>query len=314
MKIIAPFCNFEELEELIKIGVDEFYAGVLTDDWVEKNTLSFSANKRAKRENSLYSFEELKEAFDLITKNGKDFYFIFNNFYVNSQKKLILDMFEKAKQIGIKNFIVTDLFLIEKISNEGLNPILSITTPIFNKEAAQFYKDLGVKKIILPRDLSLKEIDTITKNVDMEYEVIIFNETCPNVDGLCRFFHGENKENSFVKHACVVNFQMNLKSDLVGEKRIELMNRIKSNLKFTRYSNFCGVCALYQLKNMNITSLKMPSRGHNLNSKVKDINFVKKSISELNSFNGDKLHFKEIMKKEYFKTYNYSCRENCYYN
>lgn len=313
MKTIVPFCSIDELKELIDEDVDEYYCGVLEDDWVDNFSLSYSANKRAKRGNSLGSFDELKESFDLISSRDKDMYFIFNNFYVPSQKKFIDSMFDKVLDIGVKNYTVTDFYMVKKVKDSGMNPILSSTTPILNSRAAKFVKGLGVKKIILPRDLDIDEISRITSDVDLEYEVIIKNESCPNIDGLCRFFHGQKKDGSFVKHACVVDFDVKIKSSFSIIRKEDLFKRVIINVPKSKYSNYCGICYIKKLEDIGVRYLKIPSRGHDMVSKIRDVNFVRFGVDNTKK----NLSFEDLKKEvrsEYIRVYGHDCSEKCYYS
>src|SRR3989338_1639111 len=68
---------------------------------------------------------------------------------------------------------------------------MSVTTGIFNSKAIQFYKEFGIKRIILPKQLSISDMREITKsNKGVEFECFILTGLCANEEAFCRFDHG----------------------------------------------------------------------------------------------------------------------------
>jgi U32 family peptidase len=312
MKIICNITNLEDAKILSGSNVHEFFCGVLDKNWIEKNSVSFSPNKRSRPNTSISSFEELGTCNLVAYENKKKLSFIINNFCTKSQKKQLIDMIEKVLKIGIENFIVIDFFTINYLVKKNVRPILSTTSPVLNSKSAKFYKNLGVKRIILPRDLSLPQIEKITKTVNLDYEVIILNEACPNIDGFCRFFHGRDNKNIPLPHACCLNYKIRLKTNsklesLSKNEKIKKYNFLKNRfLHNLRNSNKCGVCFVFELEKIGITHLKIPSRGWASELKKKDIEFVNEII------NNHKFDSKEKIKEFYIKTYNKDCGGNCY--
>ena len=58
---------------------------------------------------------------------------------------------------------------------------------IHNLEGVNLLKELGFKRVVLSRELSLEEIEYICKNTDIEIEVFIHGALCISYSGQCLF-------------------------------------------------------------------------------------------------------------------------------
>ncbi len=294
MKIVAPLNSAQEAEALLEAGADELYCGLCDESWKKKFSNVFSSNKRNHPEAQLPSFEELKEALEICKKKRKELTLVFNNFFVPACAKDIISMQKKAIDIGIKNFVVTDHRLLDILRSNGRKPILSCTTPIFNTLALEHYKDRGIKRVILSRDLSVGQIKRLTSGSDLEFETIIMNETCPNIDGFCRFYHGrkDDDDEEVVQIACSLAYQETKRTDE------------KKDSKITRTSNSCGACFLPDLEDAGITHLKISGRGWPTQKKIRDITMIRNAIQR------DKgKYFRDATIKDHIRIYN--AKGNC---
>ena len=92
--------------------------------------------------------------------------------------------------------------------------------------------------------------------------------------------------------------------------------RIKKNIllpSIVEYRNECGVCSLYYLKKNNIHSVKIVGRGHPLNSKIKYVSFIKKSIDILQTCSSFET-FQKKSRKLYMSKFSIMCNDiACYY-
>ena len=96
---------------------------------------------------------------------------------------------KKAYKFGIDAIIIQDLGLatelIHRIPNLPIHASTQMT--IHNLEGVNLLKDLGFKRVVLSRELSLEEIQYTCKNTDIEIEAFIHGALCISYSGQCLF-------------------------------------------------------------------------------------------------------------------------------
>ena len=105
---------------------------------------------------------------------------IYNN-DINTAEKIV----KKAKEAKVDAIIVWDLAVIEIIKKEKIPFIISTQANVSNYKTAEFYKKLGAKRVVLARELTLKQIKEIKKKVDIELETFIHGAMCVAISGRC---------------------------------------------------------------------------------------------------------------------------------
>ena len=313
MKILSPVDRVEEVDELVKAGADELYCGGLTKDWAYRTV---SVNRRHEKQASFETFEELETCVKIAHSYGIPVFLTLNEHYCTAfDFPIVLGYAEKARELQVDAFIVTDLSLILALREKGVEIHISTGGTTFNSECAMFYRSLGAKRIILPRHLTVNEIRQIVENVpEIKMEVFILNSKCPNIDGFCTFHHGltevvEEEEKKNYRNACMLPYEISAdcpKESVVWERqhiwRIAHMDERP-----------CGACALIDFIEMGVASVKIVGRGNTLSKKVMDIQFIKTAIDFLKE-SPTKREFTEKARKLYQETYGWPCRiYMCYY-
>ena len=190
IELLMPAGNMEKLEYAVRYGADAVYLGVV----------DFSL--RAMRKGSLITLENLKEAVALAHKLGAKAYVTLNIFAFNSDIKLLEECVDKFKEAEPDAFIVSDFGIFNLLRKSAPNvPIhVSTQTNTLNYESVKFWKDLGATRVILARELPIKDIAEIRKNVpDIELECFVHGSQCVSFSGRCLlsdyFTKGERKAN-----------------------------------------------------------------------------------------------------------------------
>ena len=114
------------------------------------------------------------------------------------------EYFAFLEKIGVDGVIISDLGLISIALKRNLNVNVSTQASILNKATVQFYKDLGVKRVILARELSLKEVKEIS-SVDIEVETFIHGAMCISYSGRCllsNYLTGRDSNRGACVQAC----------------------------------------------------------------------------------------------------------------
>lgn len=268
MKILSPLSKVSEVQELADAGAKEFYCGIVTKEWEKRFSFIASINLRHDRVANFQSFEELSKAVDLASGNKLPVFCVFNAlFYSESQFPLVLDHAKKAIESGISKLIVSDPALISFFKENDLNAEIALSTaaPAFNSAAFSFFKELGVKRIVLPRHLTVEEISCLAKkakSLGLELEAFVMNALCPYIDGLCTLQHvGKNPESVSVKElACRMPFEVQVLSNANETAKRSGLSRAKTWQN--TFPESCGLCALPFFEKAGIGSLKIAGRGN----------------------------------------------------
>ncbi len=299
IKILTPIDNVDEFELLSSAGADEFYCGVIIND---KKYNSDRIGKQ-KQEN-ISGISELKKLVKKIKDNKKDLYLVLNAQYLSSrdinEAGRRIDAFKK---IGIDNYIVSNLNLIDKVKDKDINIIISSFLEAKNVETVKFLKKFKPKRIILDRQITASDLKAITSEFPrLEFETFIMEAACRSLDSYCNR-HIFN----YKKHTCRENFKIDNKKGLTRSE----LNTITSRLKMPIVN--CGICALYQFRNLNVESVKIVGRGYPTKWKVKNVKHVRDALGVLNDTKSKKEYHQKCLSL-FKKTYNFPCnKEYCYY-
>jgi putative protease len=175
VELLAPAGNLEKLKIALAYGADAVYGG----------TSTFSLRIRSGKEFDMDSF---KEGIDYAHSLGKKVYVTVNGFPFNSQLRLYENHLARMRELGPDAFIVSSpgvIRMARKIAPEI--PIhLSTQANVMNAMDAGVYYDLGVRRIIAAREISLKDCEAIKKELpDLELEIFVHGSMCFAYSGRC---------------------------------------------------------------------------------------------------------------------------------
>lgn len=174
-ELLLPAGNLKKLKIGLQYGGDAFYMG-------------FSPfSMRAKRTG--FTMDGILEGAELIHKAGKDFYMTMNIFPRSNK----FDAFKKhiefvRDELKPKGVIVADpgLFTLLGELCPEIERHVSVQANVINAASVKFWKDQGAHRVILPRELMLKDIQQIAKEVpDVELEVFVHGAICMAYSGRC---------------------------------------------------------------------------------------------------------------------------------
>ncbi len=175
VELLAPAGNLEKLKIALNYGADAVYGG----------TSTFSLRIRSGKEFDMDSF---KEGIDYAHARGKKVYATVNSFPFNSQIKLYENHIAKIAELNPDALIVSSPGVV-KIAHRIAPDIpvhLSTQANVMNAMDAEVYYDLGVKRIIVAREISLKDCEAIKSHLpDLELEVFVHGSMCFAYSGRC---------------------------------------------------------------------------------------------------------------------------------
>ncbi|MCC8073533.1 MAG: U32 family peptidase, partial [Clostridiales bacterium] len=163
IELLSPCGDFERLKLALKFGADAVY---------------LAGQQFGMRTNpSNFAPDELKEAVSLAHSLGKKVYLTCNTLPRNNELDSLPDFLKYAEDIGTDAFIIADIGVMELAKKYAPNVEIHMSTQvgIVNYQTANSLYNLGAKRIVTARELSLDEIKTIRdKNPpDLQIEVFV---------------------------------------------------------------------------------------------------------------------------------------------
>ncbi len=169
-EIMSPIKNWASLEAC-KDYADAVYFGV--------SDLSLRA-----RTNSL-TLEDIPKFVSKCHSYGLKAYMTINSVIYNNNLKKAEILVKKAKQSNVDAIIVWDLAVIEMAKKEKIPFFISTQANVSNYKTADFYKNLGAQRIVLARELTLKQVKEIKDKIDIEIETFVHGAMCVAISGRC---------------------------------------------------------------------------------------------------------------------------------
>jgi U32 family peptidase len=270
MRILSPADHVEEIALLAEAGADEFYGGFLPPAWDDAYAAVGSLNKRTFMDAQFATADELAAGVEAAHALARPFYLTLNNnFYPAAQMPLVLDEVERALRLDIDALIVADLGLILEIKKRGY-PIelhISILAAVMNSGAARFYAGLGAARIVLDRSLTTKEASRIiSSEPELDFESFLMYGKCPNVEGLCSFFHDDNPE-----HVWPCGYDCH-RMPALGT--VASAAAAQATWSATPRGNACGLCGYYELEKAGLAAVKIAGRGRRTEDKLKAVSAI----------------------------------------
>lgn len=135
------------------------------------------------------SLDEIAEGVAYAHARGVRCYLTLNTLPRNDEIAELPQFIRSVAEQGIDAFIVTDVGTIPLVKKYAPNAELhiSVQTGILNYNTANFYYELGARRVVLARELSLREIAEIRRNTppDLELEAFVHGAICMSVSGRC---------------------------------------------------------------------------------------------------------------------------------
>jgi len=175
VELLAPAGNLEKLKIALNYGADAVYG----------STSTFSLRIRAGKE---FDMESYAQGIEYAHNLDKKVYATVNSFPFNSQIKLYENHIAKIAELEPDALIVSSPGVVKIAARIAPDiPIhLSTQANVMNAMDAEVYYDLGVKRIIVAREISLKDCEAIKKHLpDLELEVFVHGSMCFAYSGRC---------------------------------------------------------------------------------------------------------------------------------
>jgi len=172
-ELLAPAGNFEKLQIALHYGADAVYMGIP----------ELSLRGKMKDMN----LDVLKESIDYVKKQNKKIYVTMNIFPHNRDLPLIVENLNILEEWKPHAIIFSDPAVLRLAKKYAPSIPLHISTQanVTNIEAAKFWVELGVERIILAREVSIDEIKQFREELDCELEAFVHGSLCIAYSGKC---------------------------------------------------------------------------------------------------------------------------------
>lgn len=250
IEILAPAGNMEKLKTAFYYGADAcYFAGT------KLGLRAYAGN---------FDNDELKTSVEFAHSLGKKAYITINVIAHNPDFDELKQYIEYLLSIKVDAVICADIGIIKFIRDICPDMHIHVSTQanITNKYSAKFFADLGVTRLILARELSLKEIKEIRDFIpkEIEIETFVHGAMCISYSGRCllsNYFTGRDSNHGECVQACRWNYSLCEKSrdgeyfDITEDERGTYILNSK---------DMCMIEHLDKLVDAGVTSFKIEGR------------------------------------------------------
>lgn len=249
-ELLSPAGNMEKLKIAFKYGADACYLAGKSF-----GLRAFSGN---------FDENELKEAVQFAHKLNKKIY-VTVNIVAHNNDFLHLDEYLKfLESIDVDGIIVSDIgiMVLAKEVAPRLDLHISTQANITNKYTAKFYCDLGAKRLVLARELSIEEIKEIRDFIpkDVEIETFVHGAMCISYSGRCllsNYLSGRDSNRGACIQACRFEYSICEKTRQGEHYDIQEDDR---GTYILNSKDLCMIEYLNELIEAGVTSFKIEGR------------------------------------------------------
>ena len=250
IELLAPAGDLEKLKTAVDYGADAVYFGG------EMFSLRAGAGN--------LSIDEMKEGLDYAHKRGVRCYLTVNIFAHNDDIAPLKEYLASIRDMGIDAYLVSDpgVFSLIKEIIPDAEIHLSTQANMTNYQTAMFWYGLGVRRIVLARELSFREIKELKEKCpeDLEFEAFVHGAMCISYSGRCllsNFMIGRDANHGECAHPC------RWKYALMEEQRPGQYYPIEEDERGTYILNSKDLCMIRyipELVGSGLASLKIEGR------------------------------------------------------
>jgi putative protease len=250
-ELLLPAGDMEKLKFAFQYGADAVYAGVPM----------FSLRARENK----FDIESVKEAVGYTKKLGRKIYLTLNIFPRNNKIPALTRALKPLAKLKPDAFIVADpgvIMLCREIAPE-IPLHLSVQANNVNWASAKFWHGQGISRVILSREISLKEIKEIhEKNPELELEFFVHGSICMAYSGRCllsNYLTYRDANQGTCAHTCRWKYNFYLEEEKTPGRHFQLTED-EHGAYVMNSKDMCLIEYLKDLKDAGICSFKVEGR------------------------------------------------------
>jgi U32 family peptidase len=239
-ELLCPAGSFEKLKVAVLYGADAVYlAG-------QQFGLRSAADN--------FTHEELFEAVDFAHKRGTKVYVVLNSFLYDKELLELPEFLKVLEKAKVDAVIVSDLGVVSTVKEKS-NLIVHLSTQAscLNSYAAKLWQRMGVTRVVLGREVSIKEAAEIKQSTGLEVEMFIHGSMCMAYSGNCvisNYTQGRDSNRGGCAHSC--RFEYSFEGDKQSKER--------QHAYFMSSKDLAGLRLLEEFVKEGIDSLKIEGR------------------------------------------------------
>ena len=293
VELLAPARDFTALRSALNNGADAVYIGL--DGY----------NMRAHSGN--FTIDNLGQAADTCHQYDAGLYVCTNTVMKNRDIDQLKTILPQIKSAGADAVIASDLGVVKIASEANMDVHLSVQANISNSESMKLLTDLGVKRVILSRELSLQEIGEIIKDSPLELEVFVHGAMCLAISGRCflsSYLYQKNANCGECLQPCRKEWKLISEDNGISLTVTEgELNQVTSGFKghILSPNDLCMVEHIPELIKAGISSLKIEGRARPAEYVATATKVYREAI---NSYQSGAWEFQDTWIDELKKVYN----------
>ncbi len=218
MEILAPAGGPEQLTAAVRAGADAVYLGLDR----------FSARGAATN----FSDQSLAQAVAYCHERGVKVHVALNTLVKDSELAAVHQTVQTLCAYGVDAVIVQDLAVAALVRECAAQLPMHASTQmtVHNLSGVRAMQELGFSRVVLARELSLREIEYIIKNTTLEIEVFIHGALCMSASGMCYLSSllGQRSGNrGLCAQPCRLNFSCNGRDHALSLKDLSAVSHMQ---------------------------------------------------------------------------------------
>jgi len=236
-ELLAPAGNFPMLVTAINAGADAVYFGLQ----------EFSMRAGARN----FKISDLKKINEICKPKKVKKYLTLNTIIYDKEISKIEKIIEQVKPF-VDAIICWDLSIIQLCKKHKIPFHISTQASVSNSESANFYKNLGAERIVLARELNLKQIKEISKIIKVE--TFAHGALCSSISGRCftsQFLFNKSANRGECLQPCRRAYKVI--DDEGNELKLE-------NSRILSAKDLCTLPFIEKMKKAGVTTFKIEGR------------------------------------------------------
>ena len=331
MKLTVGLGSVDEYIRFSEAGADEFFCGYVPYSWTQKYDTMMPLNRREVLCSNvqLGAFSELEILASMIRDYQRPVHLTFNSlFYLPEQYPEIAKIMKACMCLGFQSYIIADPALILYLREHNIDCEIHLSgeTGEVNSQMVDFFQQFSLKRVIFHRKSSFDDMKAVIDaekshgglREETDFEAFILNEMCQFTGAFCNSLHCDE-----LGHLCRIPYWLEpLRESCDDSSLRQLRPSVPAASSQTDVPNDsdlpdgylcgatgCGLCALYRLREIGITHLKLVGRGNYTDFMEQDIRMLRQALAILETSASEK-DFQLNMREQLFPQ---GCSSHCYY-
>ncbi|MFA6238686.1 MAG: U32 family peptidase [Bacteriovorax sp.] len=242
-ELLSPAGSLEKLKVSVLYGADAVYLG------------GQKFGLRAASDN--FTYEEMCEGVEFAHSRSAQVYVVLNSFLHDKDLEELPEFLGLLSELKVDAVIVSDLGVIETIKkHSNLVVHLSTQASCLNIESAKLWQKMGAKRIVLGREVTIREAKKIKQATGLEIEMFVHGSMCMSFSGNCvisNYTQGRDSNRGGCAHSCRFEYSIDKLSNNNN-------NEDQKKAYFMSSKDLEGIRLLPEFIEAGIDSLKVEGR------------------------------------------------------